>query len=254
MGAHEAVRHAQQNRRGRGRSNNNNSSNNNNNNRKHQNPLSRSFESNGPDVKVRGTPAHIAEKYLSLYRDAQSSGDPVLAENYLQHAEHYSRIIMAYREQMQQSGEFVNGAGQRPREGGEGEDVGLDSDEGMEDVPGPHAQGQSPQGQSNFRSQGNFDGQQRNDRPPRQNRDQRFRDRGQERPQGERPERPFSEGGPQASDRQSDQPQADAQNGGGRRPDRFGQGSEQPEFLRRPVRRPRRDDDTDPASGGRSED
>ena len=90
------MRQGQQNRRGRG--------NNNNRNRKSQNPLSRSFESNGPDVKIRGTPAHIAEKYLTLARDAQSSGDPVLAENYLQHAEHYSRIIMAYREQLQAQG------------------------------------------------------------------------------------------------------------------------------------------------------
>ena len=66
------MRQGQQNRRGRGR----------NNNRKgwhHHNPLSRSFESNGPDVKIRGTPAHIAEKYMALARDAQSSGDPVLA-------------------------------------------------------------------------------------------------------------------------------------------------------------------------------
>ena len=52
-------------------------------------------------MKIRGTPAHIAEKYIALARDAQSSGDPVLAENYLQHAEHYIRIIMAYREQLQ---------------------------------------------------------------------------------------------------------------------------------------------------------
>src|SRR5690606_41074887 len=59
--------------------------------RKHVNPLSRNFESNGPDVKVRGNAAHVAEKYLQLARDAQSSGDPVLAENYLQHAEHYFR-------------------------------------------------------------------------------------------------------------------------------------------------------------------
>ena len=73
-----------------------------NNHRKSHNPMVRVFESNGPDVKIRGTPAHIAEKYLTLTRDAQSSGDPVLAENYLQHAEHYSRIIMAYREQLQQ--------------------------------------------------------------------------------------------------------------------------------------------------------
>ena len=99
----------QQNRRGRSRNNSgsgNSSSNGNNSARnKGQNPLSRSFESNGPDVKVRGTPAHIAEKYLTLARDAQSSGDRVLAENYLQHAEHYSRIIMAYREQFQTPGE-----------------------------------------------------------------------------------------------------------------------------------------------------
>ncbi len=63
--------------------------------RKGPNPLSRSYESTGPDVKVRGTALHIAEKYVSLARDAQSSGDPVLAENYFQHAEHYYRIIAA---------------------------------------------------------------------------------------------------------------------------------------------------------------
>ena len=51
---------------------------NNNGGRKHVNPLSRNFESNGPDVKVRGNAAHVAEKYLQLARDAQSSGDPVL--------------------------------------------------------------------------------------------------------------------------------------------------------------------------------
>lgn len=61
--------------------------------RKHVNPLSRNYESNGPDVKVRGNAAHIAEKYLQLARDAQSSGDSVMAENYLQHAEHYFRIV-----------------------------------------------------------------------------------------------------------------------------------------------------------------
>ena len=65
------------------------------NNRKGPNPLTRSYESNGPDVKVRGTAQHIAEKYLQLARDAQSSGDPVMAESYLQHAEHYYRLIAA---------------------------------------------------------------------------------------------------------------------------------------------------------------
>ena len=69
--------------------------NNNNNNRKGPNPLSRNYESNGPDVKIRGNAQHIAEKYSALARDAQASGDRVMAENYLQHAEHYNRIIMA---------------------------------------------------------------------------------------------------------------------------------------------------------------
>jgi hypothetical protein len=55
--------------------------------------LPRSYESNGPDVKIRGNAHHVAEKYLQLARDAHTGGDPVAAENYLQHAEHYFRLI-----------------------------------------------------------------------------------------------------------------------------------------------------------------
>jgi len=69
-------------------------------NRKNQNPLTRTYESNGPDVKIRGTASTIAEKYIQLARDAQSSGDPVAAENYYQHAEHYFRLIAAAQEQL----------------------------------------------------------------------------------------------------------------------------------------------------------
>ena len=76
--------------------------NNNNNNRKGPNPLTRNYESNGPDVKIRGSAQQIAEKYANLARDAQSSGDRVMAENYLQHAEHYNRIIMAAQAQFAQ--------------------------------------------------------------------------------------------------------------------------------------------------------
>jgi hypothetical protein len=61
--------------------------------------LARNYESNGPDVKIRGTAAHIAEKYMSLARDALASGDMVMAESYFQHAEHYNRIIMAAQQQ-----------------------------------------------------------------------------------------------------------------------------------------------------------
>lgn len=81
----------------RGRNNNNSNSNNN---RKGPNPLTRSYESNGPDVKIRGSAQQIAEKYATLARDAQSAGDRVVAENYLQHAEHYNRIIAAAQAQM----------------------------------------------------------------------------------------------------------------------------------------------------------
>ncbi len=90
------MRQGQQNRRGRGRSNNTNRGGG-----KGQNPLTRTVESNGPDVKIRGNPSHIAEKYITLARDSLSSGDIVMAENYLQHAEHYNRIIMSHREQQQ---------------------------------------------------------------------------------------------------------------------------------------------------------
>lgn len=69
----------------------------------------RSLESNGPDVKIRGTAAQIYEKYSQYARDAQSGGDRVRYENFLQHAEHYYRVMAATmpRERLlaQQNGE-----------------------------------------------------------------------------------------------------------------------------------------------------
>ena len=76
-------------------------------NRKGPNPLARSYESNGPDVKIRGTALHIAEKYIMLARDAQSSGDRVGEQSYLQHAEHYYRIVAAAQAQMPQQPQMV---------------------------------------------------------------------------------------------------------------------------------------------------
>jgi hypothetical protein len=63
------------------------------------NSLNRFYESNGPDVNVRGPAAMVAEKYLQVARDAQASGDLIAAEGYLQHAEHYNRLIAAVQEQ-----------------------------------------------------------------------------------------------------------------------------------------------------------
>ena len=90
------MRSGQQNKRGRGRNNNNN------NGRKGGNPLSRSYDSTGPDVKIRGTAQHIADKYSTMARDALGSGDTVMAENYFQHAEHYNRIIATAQAQIQE--------------------------------------------------------------------------------------------------------------------------------------------------------
>lgn len=53
------------------------------------------FDSNGPDVRVRGNAYQVFEKYLALARDASAAGDRIAAENYFQHAEHYYRIINA---------------------------------------------------------------------------------------------------------------------------------------------------------------
>ena len=65
--------------------------------RRQQNPVNRSYDSNGPDVRVRGTASQVYEKYQALARDATSSGDRVMAENYQQHAEHYYRIMLSFQ-------------------------------------------------------------------------------------------------------------------------------------------------------------
>lgn len=65
------------------------------------------FDSNGPDVRIRGTAHQIHEKYIALAKDASSSGDYVLAESYLQHAEHYQRIITNWDETIRNGGRVV---------------------------------------------------------------------------------------------------------------------------------------------------
>jgi hypothetical protein len=150
--------------------------------RKHVNPLSRNFESNGPDVKVRGNASHIAEKYLQLARDAQSSGDSVMAENYLQHAEHYFRIVSSA--QQAQNGQRPDGADD------------ADYDDDMPEMnsrfsspqPQPQqqyvqAEGDEPQGEGDQPRQS-----QGEQRPPRQDNQD-----GERQPRGERRDRPRRE-------------------------------------------------------------
>jgi len=214
------MRQGQQNRRGRGR-----------NQRKSQNPLTRSFESTGPDVKIRGTPAHIAEKYISLARDAGASGDPVLSENYLQHAEHYNRIIMSFRDQqMSQAGEGVNGGSGHQRQFAaqgsveSGEDFDEENEDGDVQPAHPPLREHEPQPLV----EGHRGGQ----------------EQGRPRGRSDRQERGGSRGGGRgfrSSTVAGGDGQPPAAEGQSPRREGFAQGHEQPEFLRRPVRRPRRD-------------
>lgn len=146
---------------------------------KSHNPLTRVYESNGPDVKIRGTANHVAEKYIQLARDATASGDPVAAENYYQHAEHYFRLIAAAQEQFRQTQPFSRPEGGDQRGGEEGYDEGDDSQPGYGSME-PH----TPRDQQQFqpREQQNY---QQRDQPyqqrdyqqgnyqPRENRDHR---------------------------------------------------------------------------------
>ncbi len=93
------------------------------------------FDSNGPEVRIRGTAYQIQEKYMALAKDAASSGDTVLAESYLQHAEHYQRVINEWgvqtpRVEANQPADAYDRARQpQPdvRQPGQSEDLGLPS-------------------------------------------------------------------------------------------------------------------------------
>jgi Domain of unknown function (DUF4167) len=116
-----------------------------NNNRRGQNPLTRVYESNGPDVKIRGTASHVADKYMQLARDAQSSGDPVAAENYYQHAEHYFRMIAAAQEQFRQNNPYYRDNEPREASFDDSEDDGSEQQPGMVAGDGGFGQREQPQ-------------------------------------------------------------------------------------------------------------
>ena len=126
----------------------------------HHNPLTRVYESNGQDVKIRGTAHTIAEKYLQLARDATTAGDHVTAENHFQHAEHYFRLIAAAQEQFRQQNPYYQP--QQPMPGTDASNEGAfdDGDEEGQPTQGQPQQVQAPQGgqppnynQQNFNQQ-----------------------------------------------------------------------------------------------------
>jgi len=108
--------------------------------------IHRTIDSNGPDIKIRGNAHHIYEKYLQLARDANSSGDRVMAENYLQHAEHYYRLIMAAQAQMPQQGQQMGG---QPYGNGSGQPQTAQGYNGGGQYRQPNGTGPQPSGEVN---------------------------------------------------------------------------------------------------------
>jgi hypothetical protein len=106
-------------------------------------PLNRNhvFDSNGPDVRIRGTAQQLFEKYLQLGRDATGAGDRVMAESYFQHAEHYFRILNAMNQAAQQNQQ--NGQAMRRPQAPEG--IALEGGpEGEESEVKPVGTGEQP--------------------------------------------------------------------------------------------------------------
>lgn len=160
MRHNQNARRSQRGGRGNGGGNYNGGGNHNNHHRhdggqRRVNPRIQTFDSNGPDVRIRGTAFQILEKYTALARDAASAGDRVLAESYLQHAEHYQRFINEATEefnqyqqqqqaqhQSQQPQPHIDGAAQ-PAPAVEGENM-SDLDQGFLHAP-RHGQRQQQQ-------------------------------------------------------------------------------------------------------------
>lgn len=165
-----------------------------NNNHNHQrrrqgaNP-NRALDSNGPDVRIRGTAQQIYDKYLALARDATSGGDRVKAENYFQHAEHYFRVLRAVQGPQATPSDPSAGEGDfegdQPSIGGErdqrdfrqtapphgGEERGADSaeDQTVESGANGAAENPAPDQQAQYQRQhgGDQEGRRRRRRPRR---------------------------------------------------------------------------------------
>ena len=178
-------------RPGQHKNNNNrnrNRNNNNNNNRRNTggggSPNNKVFDSNGPDVKLRGTTQTIAEKYMQMGRDAQSSGDSVAAESYYQHGEHYYRLWAASQpvgqslvmprklgeEEYDDEGQEINGgdeAGENGNSEGSNQSDGGEPSEPVSSDPNvslPLAEGQT---RNNRNSNNNRNNNNRNNNRPR---------------------------------------------------------------------------------------
>jgi hypothetical protein len=173
----------------------------------------RAYESNGPDLKVRGSAQTVFEKYQQLGRDAQSNGDRVLGENYMQHAEHYFRMLRAMQPSFVPRTELMIAGYDDEYE--DGEDGGPANGESTEGEGGDNQNGPQPEFQQNR-------GPRDNNRD-RDNRDRDNRDRDNNR---DRPQRDFQQNREPREPRDPNEPRGEGDEGRfgrrRRRPDRFG--------------------------------
>jgi hypothetical protein len=180
---------------------------------KSHNPLTRVYESNGPDVKIRGTANHVAEKYIQLARDATASGDPVAAENYYQHAEHYFRLIAAAQDQFRQT---------QPFQQRESNDEGFDGDDDSQPNFEPH----SPREQS-YQQQQPREAQPYQPREQREQREQPYQPREQREQRDQSSQRDYQP-------RQERQPRQDRQPYQDNRPTHQANGTQDDDVERLP--------------------
>ncbi|HXU99571.1 MAG TPA: DUF4167 domain-containing protein [Caulobacteraceae bacterium] len=222
---------------------------------KPQHNANRAFDSNGPDgVKVRGAAQHVYEKYQQLARDAHTAGDRVLAENHLQHAEHYFRVLRAMQPQRPLSeivgrDQFVSGydIDFEDESGAQAEAAEIEGE--TAEAEGERQNGGERAGEDRSWRQNDPRGEQRQewrgeDRGERRFRDDRRRQDRDERPRFERQdrgERPDQREAPAPSSSENTEPQpaeTDMASGPMLRAD-DGEFSHAPAFLQ--VREPRED-------------
>jgi len=124
------------------------------------------FDSSGPEVRVRGNAHQIFEKYQVLAREASVAGDRIAAESYYQHAEHYLRMINAAGGFNRPQDQWREGDDQGDQNGGDGRQDGRnDGRQSGQPVNGGGYHGQGPGGENHYR-QDNYgrDDQQQDDR------------------------------------------------------------------------------------------
>jgi hypothetical protein len=219
------ARQGQHNKRGRGRNTRRPGGGGGSHNAGGGNPANRVYESNGPDVKVRGTAQTVAEKYMQLGRDAQSSGDNVMAESYFQFSEHYFRVMAAAQPVGQPTTQL-----RRP-EDEDFEEEGGDTAEGEADTA--QAAMASEGGQAGAGEQADSGGEASGGNRQRDNRDgnrERFRPRWQNR--GDQPRDGDNE--PRAAEAEPQMAQDSSRSSGNVQEADTGQW-EAPSFLRRPA-------------------